>query len=134
MDASTFEDLLVWQRARKLTASIYVATKLPQYAQDVRFVGQIRSAATSVVSNIAEGFERQGRKEFQYHLNVAKGSCGEVRSQLYVALDAGYMREVEFKTLRLECVELSRMLEAFLRSVQVQGAKNGKRIQKPVQV
>jgi four helix bundle protein len=77
-----FEDLVAWQRARELNREIYAATRSGPIARDFSLVNQIRSAAASIMSNIAEGFERGGAAEFHQFLVIAKGSCGEVRSNL----------------------------------------------------
>ncbi len=89
--AGRFEDLLVWQRARELTRVIYELTQGGAFARDFGLRDQIRRAAVSVMSNIAEGFERGSDTEFGHFLSIAKGSCGEVRCQLYVASDQGYV-------------------------------------------
>jgi four helix bundle protein len=85
--AQQFEDLHVWQDARNLVNQVYQATNLRGFSRDRDLRGQIRRAAVSTMSNIAEGFERGSKREFIQFLTVAKGSNGEVRSQLYVALD-----------------------------------------------
>lgn len=94
-----FEELIAWQKARMLTREIYNITRAGGFARDFALTGQIRRAAISILSNIAEGFERGGRPEFHQFLVVAKGSRGEVRSQLYVALDAGYLDDEMFRKL-----------------------------------
>jgi four helix bundle protein len=86
-----FEDLIVWQKARELTKNIYRVTKIGEFLKDFGLRDQIRRASVSIMSNIAEGFERGGRSEFHQFLVIAKGSCAELRSQLYVALDAEYI-------------------------------------------
>jgi len=93
-----FEDIEAWQRARVLCREIYKVTAQENFGRDRGLCGQIRRAAVSVMSNIAEGFERGGNKEFLNFLSVAKGSAGEVRVQLYIALDAGFLSEPEFAT------------------------------------
>ena len=87
--AKQFEDLGVWQDARELVKEIYSASKQRAFYRDFGLRDQIRRAATSTMSNIAEGFERGSRKEFIQFLSIAKGSNGEVRSQLYVAIGSG---------------------------------------------
>lgn len=82
-----FEDIEAWQFSRELAKQIYGGTKQGQFAHDYGLKDQIQRAAVSIMSNIAEGFERGGNKEFLNFLSIAKGSCGEVRSQLYVAFD-----------------------------------------------
>jgi four helix bundle protein len=88
-----FEELIAWQKARVMTREIYRVTSSGKFAQDFGLKDQIRRAAVSVMSNIAEGFERGGRAEFHQMLSIAKASCAEVRSELYVAADAGYVDE-----------------------------------------
>src|SRR6185437_5550895 len=94
-----FEDMLSWQKARELTNRVYQLSKQGDFARDFELRGQMRSASVSIMSNMAEGFERGGDKEFVQFLSTAKGSCGEVRSQLYVALDQSYITPVEFEKL-----------------------------------
>src|SRR5918996_5758171 len=91
MAVKQFEDLEVWQEARYLTQTIYRVTRAKKFSKDFSLLHQIQRAAVSVMSNIAEGFERGGNQEFIQFLYVAKASCGEVRSQLYVALDQSYV-------------------------------------------
>ena len=86
-----FEDLIAWQKARHLTKKVYGITKFGEFSKDFGLKEQIRKASVSVMSNIAEGFERGGRSEFHHFLVIAKGSCAELKSQLYVALDADYI-------------------------------------------
>src|SRR4051794_20935381 len=94
-----FEDIEAWKLGRKATKLVYDATRTEEFCRDFALVNQIRRAAVSVLSNIAEGFERQGNKEFLQFLAVAKGSCGEVRAQLYVALDQDYIDELKFREI-----------------------------------
>lgn len=109
-----FEELKVRQQARRLVQEIYRASNEGSFAKDFPPRNQIRSAAISVTSNIAEGFERDGRAEFLQFLSIAKGSCGEVRSQLYHALDEGYISDHAFAAQRDLCLEVSRMLCALM--------------------
>lgn len=111
-----FEDLFVWQKARSLTKAVYT-TKKGAFARDYGLSGQIQRAAVST-STIAEGFERGGRAEFQQYLAVSKGSCAELRSQLYIALDIGYLDENTFQQLLPQAEEVSKRvsrLQAFVR-------------------
>ena len=91
-----FEDMQAWQKARELTAGIYELTRTGEFAKDYALRDQIRRAAISVMSNLAEGFERSSRQEFHQFISIAKGSCAEVRSQLYTALDAKLIDQEEF--------------------------------------
>ena len=113
-----FEDLRAWQKARELAQSVEVLVRSGRICRDFRFVDQIRSAAASVMANIAEGFERGRQGEFYHFLSVAKGSCGEVRSHLYVALARGYLSNAEFESLRLQAQCTSRVLGALRNSVR----------------
>ena len=92
-----FEDLIAWQKARELARRVYEITRTEEFAKDFRLSAQIQSAAVSIMSNIAEGFERSGLREFHQFLSTAKASCAELRSQLYVALDVGYIDERTFQ-------------------------------------
>lgn len=112
-----FEDLIAWQKARALAGKIYAVTGTGAFARDFGLARQIQRASVSVMSNIAEGFERGRPNEFHQFLVVAKGSCGEVRSQLYVALDAGYLTESAFGDLYCDAQEVARILGALRSSV-----------------
>jgi len=105
-----FQDLIAWQKARVLTAEIYKATSRGEFARDFGLRDQIRRAAVSVMSNIAEGFERGRPAEFHQFLSIAKGSCAEVRSQLFVALDVSYLRTADFQKLMSEAEEVGRIV------------------------
>jgi four helix bundle protein len=109
-----FEDLHVWQEARSLVSEVYKVTKLGAFRRDFSLRDQITRAAVSSMSNIAEGFERGSRREFIQFLNVAKGSTGEVRSQLYVALDQKYVDQKTFEKLRSSALAVSRRLAKFI--------------------
>ncbi len=89
MKIKKFEELESWKKARELTNTIYQATGTGRFTRDFGLKDQIRRASISILSNIAEGFERGGDKEFFQFLAIAKGSCGEVRAQLYVAARSG---------------------------------------------
>ena len=115
-----FEDLIAWQKARQLTRLVYQVTSRGNFGKDFGLRDQIRRSAISVMSNIAEGFDRAGRAEFHQFLVIAKGSSAEVRSQLYVAFDAGYLAESEFKDLFALADEISRIINGLRASVQKQ--------------
>ena len=112
-----FEDLIAWQKSRELCKNIYRVTKIEPFAKDFGLVKQIRGAAVSAMSNIAEGFERGRRAEFHQFLSTAKGSNGEVRSQLYVALDSGYISEQDFETLLQITEEAGRVINGLRASI-----------------
>ena len=105
-----FEDLVAWQKGRELARNIYAVTTAENFGRDYGLKDQIRRAAVSVMSNIAEGFERAGKAEFHQFLVIAKGSCAEVRSQLYVALDAGYISKTQFDGLQAQAEEVARIV------------------------
>ena len=109
-----FEEIKAWQLARELVTAVYRASGQGKFSTDFGLRDQIRRAAVSVISNIAEGFERGSEKEFQRFLYMAKGSAGEVRSQLYVASDLGYLTVEEFANLKTRAEEVSRALSGFI--------------------
>ncbi|MHB8150717.1 MAG: four helix bundle protein [Desulfobulbia bacterium] len=112
-----FEDIVAWQKARVLTREIYLVTASGGFAKDFGLRDQIRRASVSVMANIAEGFERAGRAEFHQFLVVAKASCAEVRSHLYVALDVGYITEDVFCVLSNMTEEVGRIIGGLRRTV-----------------
>lgn len=109
-----FEDIEAWQEARILANEIYAVTSNGQFARDFGLRDQIRRASVSILSNIAEGFERGGNKEFIQFLYTAKGSCGEVRAQLYIARDQKYITEDQFQSLSRQSLRISKMLAGFI--------------------
>ncbi len=113
-----FEELSVFQKARELSARIYSITQKACFKTDYRFVQQIRAAAGSIMDNIAEGFERDGNKEFVNFLYIAKGSCGEVRSQIIRANDVGYLTKEEYNELYVECRRLSSGIMNFIKEIK----------------
>src|SRR5471030_442471 len=109
-----FEDIESWKLARETTQLIYRVSSDGKFAKDFALVNQIRRAAVSILSNIAEGFERNGDKEFIQFLTVAKGSCGETRAQLYVALDQKYLEEKDFLEIKNKLIDTSRMISGLI--------------------
>jgi four helix bundle protein len=109
-----FEDIVAWQKARVLTKEIYVLTRTGQFARDYGLRDQIQRASVSAMANIAEGFERGGDREFLQFLSNAKGSCGEVKSHLQVALDQGYVAKENFDELYAKADEVSRLVGGFM--------------------
>lgn len=121
-----FEELAIFQKARELSKRIYPITNRDGFKSDYRFVQQIRAAAGSIMDNFAEGFERTGNKEFLNFLYIAKGSCGEVRSQLIRANDVGYLTQEEFDELYTKCRKLSAGIMNFIKEIktsEMAGAK-----------
>lgn len=121
-----FEDLNIWKQARQLTQQIYQLTKTDKFSRDHALRNQIQRAAISVMSNIAEGFERGGNQEFIQFLYVAKASCGEVRSQLYVAIDQGYIPESQSQEMIASFRRLSGMIGNLITYLRRSGMKGEK--------
>ena len=121
-----FEDIEAWKKARELTQAVYTVSSSGDFNRDFGLKDQLRRASVSILSNIAEGFEREGNKGFVQFLSLAKGSCGEVRPQLYVAFDQAYIRETEFRDLREKAQEISRLIAGlmkYLRTREMKGSK-----------
>ena len=121
-----FEDLEAWKVARELTREIYGLTNTGRFSQDYGLTNQIRKASVSVMSNVAEGFERDGNKEFLSFLSIAKASAGEVRSQLYVAFDQDYVSANDFERVKAKALESTRViagLSNYLRRSNYSGLK-----------
>lgn len=115
MKIERFEDIRAWQEARALVKMTYDAVKADKgFSSDYRFREQIQSAAVSIMSNIAEGFSRRSTKEFAQFLFIAKGSVAEVQSQLYAALDQGYVGQEKFSELYLKADEVSKIISGFI--------------------
>ncbi len=110
-----FEDLEVWQLAKTVANNIYDSTEFGKFSQDYVLRDQIRRAVVSIFSNIAEGFERDGNKEFVQFLCIAKASCGEVRAQLIFAKDREYISNEKFNELIKNLISLSNQLGGFLK-------------------
>lgn len=115
-----FEDLVAWQKARELTREIYLATRAPAFARDLGLSGQIQRAAVSIMANLAEGFERGSRSEFHQYLSVAKASCAEVRSHIYVAADIGYLDADDSARLLGMAEEVTRIVAGLRKAVEKQ--------------
>ena len=121
-----FEDIIAWQKARELTREVYKCTRVGAFTRDHGLKDQIQRASISTMANVAEGYERGGDKEFIQFLSNSKGSCGEVKSHLYVALDQGYLAPANFDQLYGQASEVSRLLSGFmtyLRESDLRGRK-----------
>ncbi len=112
--AKSFEELEVWKQARELVNFVYKITKNGSFSKDRGLTDQIRRSAVSVMSNIAEGFERGSNTEFLQYLFISKGSAGEVRTQLYIAMDQGYVSQEEFEKGKLLCVNISGQISGLI--------------------
>jgi len=126
MKISTFEDLEIWIEARELCKSINKLTQRDSFSRDFKLKDQIRSASGSIMDNIAEGFERGGNKEFIQFLYIAKGSCGEVRSQSYRSFDFNYITEDDFSSLIEKTTLLSKKINSFINYLQKSNFKGAK--------
>lgn len=114
MRIEKFEDIITWQKANILTLEIY---KIFKASKDYSFRDQIQRASVSIMNNIAEGFDRKGNKEFSHFLYIAKGSCAEVRSMLYLARDLKYINTEEYARLNNITLEISKMLSGFIKTL-----------------
>ena len=117
MKIEKFEDLIAWQKARELTRQIYIVTRQEPFCRDYGLSSQIQRAAVSIMSNLAEGFERGSSAEFHKFIVIAKASCAELRSQLYVALDIEYISRKSFDQLSNIALEVSRIIGGLKASV-----------------
>lgn len=115
-----FEDLIAWQKAREVTRQIYYLTRREPFCKDFGLCNQIQRAAVSVMSNLAEGYERGSSNEFHQFLTIAKASCAEMRSQLYVAYDIGYISQGTFAKIHSSATELARIIGGLKGSVRKQ--------------
>ena len=114
----SFEEITSWKKSRLFNKRIYEITENIGFKRDFDLVRQIRRASISISSNIAEGFERNTDKEFIYFLYVSKASAGEVRSQLYLALDLNYISKIEFDELYLNVSDISKLISGFIKYLE----------------
>ena len=121
-----FEDLEIWQEARKLTKEIFLISKETDLKQDFRFKEQIKASSGSVMDNIAEGFERDGNLEFRQFLSIAKGSAGETRSQIYRLFDYEYISEEKIIELKIKYENLSGKIKNFITYLNKKDFKGNK--------
>lgn len=121
-----FEDLKVWQLARELCKDIHQLTLKNSFSKDFRLIGQIKGSSGSIMDNIAEGFERDGNKEFIQFLSISKGSSGEVRSQHYRAIDNEYISQEDFDSVYEKTLECSKMLKGFMNYLKDSELKGNK--------
>lgn len=123
-----FEDLVMFKKARELTKDVYTSFRS---CRDRGFCDQIQRASVSIVSNIAEGFESGTKSEFLNYLYIAKASAGEVRAQLYVAHDVGYINVSIFKDLNMKAEECSRLIASFIKKLKAGGMSGQQFKQEP---
>ncbi len=122
----SFEELNIWKNARELVRLIYAFTKKDRFSKDFSLCDQMKRASVSIMTNIAEGFERGSNKEFIQFLYIAKGSCSEVRSLLYVACDQNYVTVDDFSKTKNECLKLSGMMNNFIKYLVPMNSKRQK--------
>ncbi len=121
-----FEDIRSWQLARDVTRKIYEVSNAGEFARDFGLRDQIRRSVVSIMSNIAEGFEREGNKEFVNFLTIAKASCAEARSQLFVVLDQNYISREQFEEISNELTEIGSLLGGFIKYLRNSDLKGSK--------
>jgi len=113
-----FEEIISWKEARILNKEVGKLIDDERFRKNFRLIGQIEGSAGSIMDNIAEGFERGGKKEFIQFLYISKASCGELRSQLYRALDRTYITETEFNLLSIHAKKISSLIQKFINYLQ----------------
>jgi len=121
-----FEDIEVWQKSKLLSKQVISITKYPNFRDDPDLKRQLKKSAGSIMDNIAEGFERGGKKEFHQFLSISKGSAGEIRSQFYRSLDQEFITQKQFTELYNLAEEIGKMLEglmSYLRGSELRGTK-----------
>jgi four helix bundle protein len=121
-----FEEIISWQEARKLNQAVGKLIDEKRFQQNFRLISQIEGSAGSVMDNIAEGFERDGNREFIQYLFIAKASCGEFRSQLYRAIDRNYITEEEFNALTVHAKKISHLIKQLINYLQQSELKGSK--------
>ena len=121
-----FEDLNVWKMARDFCRDVFRITCYEQFSKDHRFKDQIRASSGSIMDNIAEGFERDGNKEFSHFLTIAKGSCGESRSQIHRSFDFQYIGNEEYEMLCQKTIDISKAISAFVNYLKQSEIKGNK--------
>lgn len=126
-----FEDLKLWQTARLISIAVFEMTKNEKLSKDYSLKDQMNRSAGSIMDNIAEGFERGGKKEFIQFLYIAKGSAGELRSQIYRAKDRDFVNNDEFEKLLKNVEEVSKQLMGFIQYLKNTELKGNKYLQEP---
>ncbi len=125
-----FEDIISWQEARDLNNILGKLINEKRFEHNYKLINQIEGSTGSIMNNIAEGFERGGNREFLQFLFIAKGSCGELRSQLYWALDRQYINQPEFNKLSLHAMKIGSLVQkliTYLEDSEIKGVKYKRR-------
>ncbi len=121
-----FEDLEIWKMARDISKDVYEITKKESIRYDFSLIDQLRRSSGSIMDNIAEGFERDGSKEFIQFLSISKGSSGETRSQLYRAIDQHYIDESEFQNIYNKLINVSIKIKNMMSYLKKSGLSGDK--------
>lgn len=121
-----FEDLEIWKRARIICKDIYSLSRKPDFYENKPLKNQILRSSGSIMDNIAEGFEREGNKEFIHFLSIAKASCGECRSQIYRALDQNNITQTEFEEMHDILILESKQINTFMQYIKRSNIKGNK--------
>ena len=121
-----FEEIISWQEARALNKIIGKLIDDERFKKNYRLIGQMEGSAGSIMDNIAEGFERAGNKEFIQFLYIAKGSCGELRSQLYRAIDRTYINKEEFDSISNQSLKISSLIQKLINYLEKSDFKGPK--------
>ena len=121
-----FEEITAWQEARELSKLVYDLLKKPEFKHEYGLKDQMKNSSGSVMDNIAEGFERNGNKEFINFLYISKGSCGELRSQAYRASDQAFINKDEFENIYQKCVGVSRLINSLIEYLEKSELKGKK--------
>jgi four helix bundle protein len=122
----SFEEIESWKKAREICKQLGVFIDKDKFQKNFRLIGQIEGSSGSIMDNIAEGFERGMRSEFILFLGYAKGSCGELRSQLYRAFDRDYLTQEEFNNLKESVMQVSRLIQnliSYLQKTKIEGVR-----------
>jgi four helix bundle protein len=122
----TFKELEAWKKSVELSKTAYLLTRNPEFKRDLILCNQIRRAAVSIPSNIAEGFEREGKRELIQHLTISKGSAAEVQTQLHIAFEIGYISQEEFTEADELCTKVIQLISGFLRYLHSTTMKGNK--------
>ena len=122
----TFKELEAWKQSVGLSKLVYFLTRNPEFKRDLMLCNQIRRAAVSIPSNIAEGFEREGKRELIQHLTISKGSAAEVQTQLHIAFEIGYISQEEFTEADGLCTKVIQLISGFLRYLHSTPMKGNK--------
>jgi four helix bundle protein len=118
MRVQRFQDLIAWQKSRAIARDIYEITRTRDFGHDFALAGQMQRAAVSIMSNLAEGFDREGATEFHRFVSISRASCSELLSHTYLAHDIGYISDSEFDRISIAIDEVARLVRALRASLE----------------